>query len=385
MTNKNKQALIDFEKDISCLKPLDKWTNNINIFEVLKVTNQEIRHSNFLAWLFDPIENHGLSDSFIKAFITELAYKHYSEKGNKICESSQDFSSYRVYRESNNMDIVLLSQKEKSVIIIENKVWSSESSNQLKKYYDKSITEFKDCHQRLYVYLTPDGKEASKPENWTSFSYKNIIDLLETAIIGKELRDEVKLVLKNYIDIVRKNIMQQKDSELENICRDIYSKHRTALRLIFETVGINETIENEIICNTLRKLEEEGKIIYKVNNQWFFFTKSMDEFLPTLAKEESSWGTDWVYYYWFRKGNNSLNIRLELGGQNLTNELRKKTNSLIIASNKKLNEYKYKTIYSSSVKLSEEDENYEEKLEKAVKDLVCRALENEAKLLAKVL
>ena len=43
-----------------------------NIFRILKVDNYEIRHSNFLAWLFDPAENHGLGNLVFKTFIKIL-------------------------------------------------------------------------------------------------------------------------------------------------------------------------------------------------------------------------------------------------------------------------------------------------------------------------
>ena len=37
----------DFDK-------LDLGLKNPNIFQILKITNKEIRHSNFLSWLLDP-------------------------------------------------------------------------------------------------------------------------------------------------------------------------------------------------------------------------------------------------------------------------------------------------------------------------------------------
>ncbi|WP_147590059.1 hypothetical protein [Clostridium polynesiense] len=42
-------ALKDFLIDIDCLKKLDDWTDDFNLFDVLRITNMEIRHSNILA------------------------------------------------------------------------------------------------------------------------------------------------------------------------------------------------------------------------------------------------------------------------------------------------------------------------------------------------
>ena len=65
MTEHENKALKDFLLDISCLNALDNWKDEVNIFDVLKVTNAEIRHSNILAWLLDPNENHGIGDSLL--------------------------------------------------------------------------------------------------------------------------------------------------------------------------------------------------------------------------------------------------------------------------------------------------------------------------------
>lgn len=380
MLNSEEQALKDFLLDIDCLKQLNNWTDDFNLFDVLKITNSEIRHSNILAWLFDPNENHGLGDNFIKSFINKVVSKCDQYKYNAFDLLLQDFYSYQVYRESKHMDIVLLSKEEKTAVIIENKIWAGESTHQLNNYLEKSKTEYKDCKQILYVFLTPYGREASDIENWISFSYEEIIDSLENAMKALSLREEVSIIIRNYIDIVRRKIMKEKDEKLVNICNEIYNKHRTALRLIYENVNVDNSLEHEIICETLRELNNDGHIIYKNENRWIFFTASMDDYLPSLETADSSWNTNWIYYYWLEKYNDKYYIHFEIGGWNLTDELVKKTNKLIEASNKKVDEYRYKRLYYKAVKLSENDD--ESNLRNAIKSLVKGALENEKKLLS---
>ena len=41
---------------------LSQTVNQPNIFKILGVSHYEIRHSNFLAWLLDPYESHGVGD-----------------------------------------------------------------------------------------------------------------------------------------------------------------------------------------------------------------------------------------------------------------------------------------------------------------------------------
>lgn len=380
MLNSEEQALKDFLLDIDCLKQLNNWTDDFNLFDVLKITNSEIRHSNILAWLFDPNENHGLGDNFIKSFINKVVSRCDQYKYNAFELLLQDFHSYQVYRESKHMDIVLVSKEEKTAVIIENKIWAGESTHQLNNYLEKSKTEYKDCKQILYVFLTPYGREASDIENWISFSYEEIIDSLENAMKALSLREEVSIIIRNYIDIVRRKIMKEKDEKLVNICNEIYNKHRTALRLIYENVNVDNSLEHEIICETLRELNNDGHIIYKNENRWIFFTASMDDYLPSLETADSSWNTNWIYYYWLEKYNDKYYIHFEIGGWNLTDELEKRMNKLIEASNKKVGEYRYKRLYYKAVKLPENDD--ESNLRNVIKSLVKGALENEKKLLS---
>ena len=58
-------------KDINFDK-LDLELKNPNIFQILKISNTEIRHSNFLSWLLDPLQSHKLGDIFLKRFLREV-------------------------------------------------------------------------------------------------------------------------------------------------------------------------------------------------------------------------------------------------------------------------------------------------------------------------
>lgn len=60
-------AYMNFISDNDVSK-LELILDKPNIFHALKIIQQEIRHSNFLAWLLNPKENHGLGNSFLKDF-----------------------------------------------------------------------------------------------------------------------------------------------------------------------------------------------------------------------------------------------------------------------------------------------------------------------------
>lgn len=60
------------------------------------------------------------------------------------------------------------------------------------------------------------------------------------------------------------------------------------------------------------------------------------------------------------RNEDKLIIHFELGGWNLTDELKKRMNALIKASKKKVDEFRYKRIYFKDIKLSQDD--YDESL-----------------------
>ena len=48
---------------------LSEWLDDTNIFQILKLSRTEIRHSNFLAYLLSPHESHKWQDKFFKALL----------------------------------------------------------------------------------------------------------------------------------------------------------------------------------------------------------------------------------------------------------------------------------------------------------------------------
>lgn len=95
----NEQALQNFLLDIDCLKELRPWTEKFNMFDVLKISRAEIRHSNMLAWLMNPNENHGYGDEFLKSFIQRLVESDCNADKDVFHFLLMDFYTIRVLRE----------------------------------------------------------------------------------------------------------------------------------------------------------------------------------------------------------------------------------------------------------------------------------------------
>jgi hypothetical protein len=74
----NRKILEKLLLDIDILNELDKWTEDVNFFEISGMVNREIKHSNTLAWFFDPNENHFLKDQFIRRFLQKVISRNVS-------------------------------------------------------------------------------------------------------------------------------------------------------------------------------------------------------------------------------------------------------------------------------------------------------------------
>ena len=214
----DEKVLQEFLLDIECLDELLPWTGKFNLFDVLKVSRTEIRHSNMLAWLMDPNENHGLGDAFLKGILQRLMENDLDGKYDVFKILLSDMYSFSVYREWKNIDILLVSSEEKILVAIENKISSHEHSNQLNRYREILETDFKD-YKRVYVFLTPDGEEPSDVANWDVLTYTDVVEVLEHLYGQIELQQDVSLMIRNYIEVVRRDIVE--DQQLIDICNKI--------------------------------------------------------------------------------------------------------------------------------------------------------------------
>ena len=156
-------ALKEFLLDIDCLKPLDEWADQFNLFDVLGIARMEIRHSNILGWLLDPNENHGLGDAVIRGFLNHVAMADSSgvDVFDVLLLDCHDFA---VRREWRNIDILAVSASERYVLCIENKIGTGEHDNQLERYRGIIKSQYPKC-RHAFIYLSPDGSDPSDPKH----------------------------------------------------------------------------------------------------------------------------------------------------------------------------------------------------------------------------
>jgi hypothetical protein len=232
-----RQALERFVVDNAELVELEARLGRFNVFDALRVARQEIRHSNFLAWLLSPEESHGQGDLFLRAVLMDLLRR--TPPGRReispIEIDSTRFAGVEVRREWNHIDLLIACREPALVLAVENKVYSGERVGQLARYRDVVAREFRAVPpgRRLHVYLTRRGQAASH-EDWISYGYGDLHAALDRCfrLHGSGIGTDVAVFIRHYLNVIGGRFMD--DPELDRLCRTIYQKHRLALDLLFD-------------------------------------------------------------------------------------------------------------------------------------------------------
>lgn len=267
--------------DIDCLEPLYKWTNEVNIFNILKLDRMEIRHSNMLSWLLTPGETHGLGDKFLRKLLI------YATNGTNIKIMKgltpididlMEFSNVVIYREKDNIDVLLISEQNKLIFAIENKIGTGEHSDQLNRYREILQSKYGKGYRFVLIYLTPEGLEPSDSENWISMSYSFILDELNKLLDIYEISDKAKIYIEDYIKAIRRNVVE--DKGLKELCKKIYYKHKEAFDLIFENKPDIQSEISEFVYSYLKKNASRFNITV-----WDDYTSHYIRFTPNRLVE----------------------------------------------------------------------------------------------------
>jgi len=229
-----KKEFLRLVVEIDELKKIEDRYSEFNIFEALGMVRQEIKHSNAIATIFD--SNFGLGlESVFRQFV-RAAYKISEVESHFISQFDfelADYNDLEVLREFKNIDLIIISQSNKHVFVIENKVDAMESDGQLNKY-QKDIEAEYPGYKKLYLFLSPEDKGLqASVDAWKQIYYEDLVNSIVDYLNRNKSYDEDKrLFLTHYIDLLRRHIMT--DFELEKLAMTFYRKHKKALDFIYE-------------------------------------------------------------------------------------------------------------------------------------------------------
>lgn len=257
-----------------------------NIFEILRVSHFEIRHSNFLAWLLDPKQGHNLGDTFLKWFLKEIFQDNKITWIDEFQVDSVRISDVKIHREYRHIDLLL--EFPDWVLIIENKFGSKEHNDQLARYRTNLEKEFPN-KQKAYVYLTPyrdEPEQESDCEVYVTFDYASIVALLERAleIYSQTLSSSVINYLRDYVEILKRDVMGT--SESIELAKKIYENHREALDFIFEHKPDRLAEIDKIVAE---RILSRGYVLGASNKgRTRFLTKELVPFVTSKKAEDRS-------------------------------------------------------------------------------------------------
>lgn len=292
------------------LETLESLLEEFNIFEAVGSVRQELRHSDFLRFLLDPSENHGLGSYFLKAFLKRCLVGSAGSNLSSIDVDVADLNDAVVDRERWNIDVLIHSERARVVLAIENKVDSGEHTNQLNRYVDIIDTQFPG-HRKAFVFLTPEGDIPSDPERWLPMSYVALAQVVRAVRQGRGagLANAVAVALQHYETLIGRHIVSE--SEIARLCQQLYKQHKDALDLIFEHIPDLQTqtraeLEDEIRSHSEYLLDHCTKSAVR------FYHKSWEA--APLQHNGSGWTpTKRVVLFEISNGPDFVRLKLVIG------------------------------------------------------------------------
>lgn len=279
------KQLLALEND-TAFHELNQKVNSLNILKTLGLEHYEIRHSNFLAWLLNPQETHHLNDYFLRKMLEHIILMEENDQKQKLTyiESLLDhrFLDSYVFRElktdqNRYIDLVVVNHTLKTVIIIENKFYASESKNQLNDYLDFAQEHFHDFHI-IPIYLTLDGERPSN-EQYFIFTYERITQILRhmMTLFQHQLDQKAYYFIKDYYYLLRERFYPSERLTIQAI--NLYQAHRETIDRLFnqashynKQLSLKPTFEFNFIQqynHTIEYIYNHGKNIFSYSFEAF--------------------------------------------------------------------------------------------------------------------
>ena len=226
-----------------------------NMFQICGVDHYEVMHSAIIARFLDPKGNHGQKDKYLKAFLRIVDDK--TEIETSSC------SIYTEYVTNEGRIDILIEDKGSKGIIIENKVYASDQSEQLKRYDKFSKEKYKVGNYAIY-YLTLDEHDASddsgKGINYTSISYKeHILNWIGECIKESATTPLIRETLIQYSSHIKQLTNQDMDTENKKKMLDILKRNLSdAVNILGFENEIKKEVRRKYINTVLAKIAKRN-------------------------------------------------------------------------------------------------------------------------------
>jgi hypothetical protein len=342
-----------------------------NIFRALAIERHEIRHSNFFAYLLDPRENHGLGDILLRKFLRDIFADGRAQDRTLFDADLMDCRQVDVRREWRNIDLLI--DLPEDVIAIENKVDSSEHTQQLKRYRAIINAEFAPKRKHL-VYLTLDGAGAAGAEDqavYINYSYSQIADMLQNVLdlYRESISDKTAFYLDDYLTTIKRELLM--NDKLNELATKVYKAHKAAFDFVFE----NRPDPAGILYAYFEgELKSRGFIVSSRGKGYVRFTSK--ELATRLPKEGSGWPDKDIFLFeidYFWSGPNAVaKAAISPGNDDLREKILAAVKDLSLSSTRKPEGKKWYVFYLKKLKFSASDVCNEDEAE--IRDKVKKVI-----------
>lgn len=322
-TTENELKTLILDEDFTRIQSL--VNEEVNLMDILGVSNKELPHSNFLAWFFNANESHNLGDYALKEFIKIYFQENQlSDLGSKSSLSVfdfalMDFQDLEVRREHKNIDLILISPKNELCIIVENKIKSTEQNNQLIRYkkYIETESVYKNFKYKIYIYLSLDNQQIDN-EDYIEINYENIIKLIDRLLSNQKINiaDKTKFVFQQYLQTLKS--MTNQNEQIEIIAKNLYNKYKSAFDLVFKYASPEDNGE---VWNKIKFLVDSESSIkpYICNKNYIRFQpkylhENINEFKKVgLILMDDDLTDNWTFLFEFELRNGRVNFNFKIG------------------------------------------------------------------------
>lgn len=214
-----------------------------NFFQILGVAKDENLVSRFLAWSLDPTKHPHYGTGFLNTFLVEAVRKE-PEKliGLSMLDiRGLDLSDCEVKLEQGMLnkkraDIVIRSEKNGLLVLIENKIKAEQGETQLQDYYDACKQLFPEhiCPKRIFLFLTRYG---AKPNDlhYISVSYSDILESLHQFLQSPSLTFQEHIFLTQFQEAIRREVVMD-NKETRDLIQLILEQYGDVIETITQTV-----------------------------------------------------------------------------------------------------------------------------------------------------
>ena len=264
-----RKAITDMSNSKEYLS-LKKYYAEESLFKTLHMSREEKVHSNFIAWLLNPLASHELNYLSLQKFLQMLAVVSEKDINNQSyfpkdlvdkflledisltdkCEVMAEVPTGAIadFDKKGRIDILIhLCFKDSSKIlpiIIENKVLSTENKEndnkkQTQKYLEWGKVRYSDTtkyENPIYVFLAPDYERDIKCacEDFIKLSYQNLVNYFIEPCLLNVVNEQAKYLIENYLRCLNNSTVNSELSFKEKRIMAFTTKEKELLEKFYE-------------------------------------------------------------------------------------------------------------------------------------------------------